>query len=243
LSAPGKGQFLALRRAAEAKDEALRFEARRLRRLWDGAQAALARDEPDLAIPAPDAVLELLRLFVGPALLRIAADSEALAGVVRAWLAKHAPDWKGVVEREPIGRTKLESAEIREQLEAALAPEVALPSGGVLTISPAAGLTAIDVDTERAAGLSASATFARVNREAAVEIARQIRLRNLGGRIVIDFAGLGAGRQLPSAVAALRAAVADDPMAVQIAPPSSFGLVELLRRRERRTLAEMLGAG
>ena len=57
---------------------------------------------------------------------------------------------------------------------------------------------------------------------------------------MVDFAGLGAGRDLPAALAILRHAVAADPMAVRIAPPSEFGLVELLRRRERRPLAEML---
>jgi len=118
---------------------------------------------------------------------------------------------------------------------------VALPGGGALVIADAAGLTVIDVDTDRAAAVSAKANFARVNREAAREIARQIRLRNLGGRIVIDFAGLGAARDLPAVVGILKGAVAADPMAVQIARPSDFCLVELIRRRERRTLAEMIG--
>lgn len=71
-------------------------------------------------------------------------------------------------------------------------------------------------------------------------MAQQIRLRNLGGRIVVDFAGLGAVRDLPAVLGVLRGGVADDPMAVQIGAPSEFGLVEIIRRRERATLAEML---
>lgn len=102
-------------------------------------------------------------------------------------------------------------------------------------------MTVMDVDTEGAAAASAKATFAAVNRAAAREIARQIRLRNLGGRIVVDFAGLGEARALPAALGILRAGAAADPMAVQIAAPSEFGLVEIMRRRERPTLAEMLG--
>ena len=242
LGGAGAGHFLALHRAPEAGDEALRQEAARLRAMWQGARAVLdAGGAPAEALPPPDPVLDLLRVFVGPAMTRIAVDSETLAASTREWLAAHAPEWRGAVEREPVGRTTLESDSVRAELDAALAPDVALPGGGALVIAAAAGLTVIDVDTDRAAAVSAKANFARVNREAAQAIARQIRLRNLGGRIVIDFAGLGAARDLPAVVGILKGAVAADPMAVQIARPSDFGLVELIRRRERRTLAEMLG--
>jgi len=239
LGDPGRGQFLALHRAPEATDEMLRREAERLRKLWREAAPVLAGDGPAEAIAPADPALDLLRVFLGPSVARIAVDSEALAAIVRGWIVTHAPEWKGAVEREPVGRTTLESAAIRAELETALAPDVPLAGGGALVIESAAALTAIDVDTDRAAGASAKATFAMVNREAAAEIARQIRLRNLGGRIVVDFAGLGPARELPAALAILREGVAGDPMAVQIAKPSEFGLVEMIRRRERRTLAEM----
>lgn len=236
----GTGQFLALHRAPEASDEALRAEAGRLRAAWHASAPALAATAPAEAMAPADPALDLLRVFVGPQAARIAVDSEALAAAVRAWLAEHAPEWRGAVEREPVGRTTLDGETVRDALEFALAPEVPLPGGGALVIAGAAGTTVVDVDTDRAAAASARATFAQVNREAAREIARQIRLRNLGGRIVVDFAGLGAARELPAALAVLRRAVGGDPMAVRVARPSDFGLVELIRRRERRTLAEML---
>jgi ribonuclease G len=235
------GQLLALHTAPAASDAMLEAEARRLRALWRAAAPALAGNAPAEALAPPDPLLDLLRLFVGPETSRIAVDSEALAKTVRGWLAAQAPEWQGKVEREPVGRTTLEGAAVAAELAAALEREVALPGGGMLVIESAAGATVVDVDTDRAAASTAKATFASVNREAAREIARQIRLRNLGGRVVIDFAGLGEARALPAALAILRAAVAADPMAVRIAPPSEFGLVELLRRRERATLAEMLG--
>ncbi|HEY7610962.1 MAG TPA: ribonuclease E/G [Alphaproteobacteria bacterium] len=234
------GHFLALHGAPAASDAMLEAEAGRLRAVWRGAAPALAANAPAEAVAPPDPLLDLLRLFVGADTARIAVDSEALAETVRGWLALHAPEWPGKVEREPVGRTTLEGEAVRAELAAALEREVPLRGGGVLVIETAAGTTVIDVDTDRAAAASAKATFASVNREAAREIARQIRLRNLGGRIVVDFAGLGEARALPAALAILRGAVAHDPMAVRIAPPSEFGLVELLRRRERRTLAEML---
>jgi ribonuclease G len=235
------GAFLALHTAPTATDAALAAEAERLRAAWKRAEAALAADAPAEALPPPDPALDLLRLFVGPSAPRIAVDSETLAATVRDWLAAHVPEWNGKVEREPVGRTTLAGEAVQAALAAALEREVALPGGGALVIEAAAGLTAIDVDTDRAAAASAKATFAAVNREAAREIARQMRLRNLGGRIVVDFAGLGEGRALPAALAALRTGIAADPMAVRVAAPSAFGLVELMRRREHPTLAEMLG--
>lgn len=235
------GSFLALHTAPAATDAMLAAEAERLRAMWRAAEPALAGEALAEAIAPVDPALDLLRLFVGPAASRIAVDSEVLAKHVRDWLGANAPEWEGKVEREPVGRTSLESEAVQAELAAALEPEVPLPGGGLLVIESAAGATVVDVDTERAVAASAKANFAAVNREAACEIARQIRLRNLGGRVVVDFAGLGEARELPAVVGILRGAVAADPMAVQIARPSDFGLVELLRRRERPTLAEMLG--
>jgi Rne/Rng family ribonuclease len=237
----GARRFLALHRAPAASDAMLRHEAQRLAERWRAAAPKLEGEAVAEVLPPSDPALDLLRLFVGPTVARVAVDNEALAAEVRAWLAAAAPEWKGAVEREPVGRARLDSSEIKAALEEALAPEVPLLGGGTLVIESAAGLTAIDVDTDRAAAASAKANFARVNREAAREIARQMRLRNLGGRIVADFAGLGEARELPAVIALLRGAVAQDPMAVQIARPSELGLVELMRRRERRPLAEMLG--
>jgi ribonuclease G len=243
LGTAGTGSFLALHRAPSADDAALAREAAHLRAQWTKAEAVLAAaGAPAVALPPADPILDLLRVFTGPDTARIAVDGETLLADIRGWLDRHAPEWKGKLEREPIGKTTLDGAEMRAAVEEALASEIELPGGGALAFGEAGGLAVIDVDTDRASALSAKANFARVNREAAVVAARQIRLRNLGGRIVIDFAGLGDGRDLDATLAALRAAVADDPMTVRIAPPSAFGLVELIRRRERRTLAEMLGA-
>jgi ribonuclease G len=237
------GQFLAFRRAADATDPMLHAEADRLRTRWRDAVRRGRDAAPIEMAPPADPAFDLLRVFLGAETRRIAVDGEGLAAAVRAWCAAEAPEWQGTVEREPIGRTTLAGDAVRAALDTAAAPEVDLPGGGVLAIGAAAGLTAIDVDTDRAAGMSAKATFAQVNREGAAEIARQMRLRNLGGRVVVDFAGLGTGRDLPPVLAILRRAVAPDPMAVRIAPPSEFGLVEMLRRREHRPLAEMLALG
>lgn len=141
------GAFVALQRAAAADDEALQREAESLAGRWRAAEARLAGGESGAALPPAEPTLDLLRLFVGPETVRVAVDGETLAATVRAWLADHAPEWRGAIEREPMARTTLESAAVRDQLEAALDGEVPLPGGGALLVVPAAGMTVVDVDT------------------------------------------------------------------------------------------------
>jgi Rne/Rng family ribonuclease len=111
---------------------------------------------------------------------------------------------------------------------------VPLAGGGSLTIQATAALTAIDVNGGGRRALEA-------NLAAAPEIARQLRLRRIGGTVVVDFIDLPAGTARARVVDALRAALADDPEPVQVFPMSRFGLVEIGRRRSGPSLAEMLG--
>ncbi len=244
LSKAGTGSFLALRRAATAAAEMIAREAAQLRSVWDSSTARSKDAAPPVVqIAPPDAAFDLLRTSVGEGLSRIVVDGEPLAGDVRDWLAEWAPEWRGKVERAPAAIPLLGKPEIEEQLAAALGREVAVPAGGALIFESAAGVSVIDVDSDRMAPDGPVALdFARLNAAAARVIARQIRLRNLGGRIVIDFAGSHKPRSLAQAMHALRAGVADDPMGVRIAGPSELGLVELVRRRERLPLAAMLAA-
>ncbi len=148
------GAFLALHSAPAANDAALAFEAEHLRAAWKRAAPALDSNMLAEAIAPADPALDLLRLFVGSAAARIAVDSEALAASVREWIAANAPEWKGKVEREPVGRTTLEGEAVQAELAAALEREVPLPGGGALTSAAAGGMTVVDVDTEGAAVMS-----------------------------------------------------------------------------------------
>ena len=106
--------------------------------------------------------------------------------------------------------------------------------GGSLIIEATAALTAIDVNGGGRRALEA-------NLAAAPEIARQLRLRRIGGTIVVDFVDLPARSARARVLEALRAALADDPEPVQVFAMSRFGLVEISRRRGGPSLAEMLG--
>ena len=130
-------------------------------------------------------------------------------------------------------------ADIDEQIDRALTPTVNLPGGGRVVFEPVRTLTAVDVDMGPAAERGAD-PFA-VNMEAALTVARQVRLRNVGGLIVIDFLNMKGddkGRQLADA---LRQAVADDPAEVALVGPSRFGVVEMARERRGEPLSGALG--
>ena len=149
------------------------------------------------------------------------ADDELL-------LAKPAPD--------PQVRAKLDAA-----IEDALARTTPAPGGGMLTIDAVTALTAIDVDAGARQGSGDPDRFALdLNVAAAHEAARQIRLRNLGGVIAIDFVSMRAKSHLKQLEEAVRAAFADDPWSVQFGGLSKFGVYELARAQLRRPLHEQL---
>lgn len=140
-----------------------------------------------------------------------------------------------IVENKPGRPDPFEESGAAEALEEALSSLVRLPSGGRLMIERTAALWAIDVDTGAQKG--PDARF-RANQEAAVEIARQIRLRNLGGRILVDFAGLPRNR-LGRVVALLKDALSGDETPVHVGGITPLGLVELARERRMAPLSEL----
>lgn len=123
--------------------------------------------------------------------------------------------------------------EVDEVLEAALDPVVPLPGGGRLVIEQAAALTAIDVD-------SAGARPAEANGAAVAEIARQLRLRNIGGQVVVDFVSGRDRKPLFRLAEALKQAVVADPVPTHVFGVSPLGLVELTRERRGPSLGELL---
>jgi Ribonuclease G/E len=132
-------------------------------------------------------------------------------------------------------------ARIDAAIEDALARTAPIPGGGVLTIEPTAALVAIDVDAGARAGSSDPERFALdLNIAAAYEAARQIRLRNLGGLIAIDFVSLRAKSDRKELEEAVHQAFADDPWSVQFGALSRFGVFDLARSQLRRPLHEQL---
>jgi Rne/Rng family ribonuclease len=218
--------------APRAPDAELVAELARLRERWARIEALAGAATPPARLHGVDDALHRLLLErSAPDLGRIVVGDRASLARARSWLAEWQP---GVTPRLESIPDPFEATGAAEQLEQALQPVVPLPGGGSLIIQPTAALTAIDVNGGARQALDANLAAAR-------EIARQLRLRRIGGTIVVDFIDLPARGARARVVAALRAAMADDPAPVQAWPMSRFGLVEISRKRLGPSLAEMLG--
>jgi Rne/Rng family ribonuclease len=222
-----------LRRAApHASDAELLSELARLQDRWRQIEASASAATPPAIIHAVDDPLERVLLAqLDPALERIVVGDQATLVRARTWLSEWQPP---LADRLVVLSDPFEATGVAEQLEEALQPGVPLPGGGSLIIEATAALTAIDVNGGGRRALEA-------NLAAVPEIARQLRLRRIGGTIVVDFIDLPARSARAGVLEALRTALADDPEPVQVFPMSRFGLIEISRRRGGSSLAEMLG--
>jgi Rne/Rng family ribonuclease len=221
-----------LRRAAEmASDAELMAELARLRAQWTKIETAAAAATPPARIHGVDDPLHRLMIErSAPDLERIVVGDPALLVRGRTWLGQWQP---GLVERLVSAADPFEATGAAEQLEQALQPSVPVAGGGSLIIQPTAALTAIDVNGGGRRALEA-------NLAASAEIARQLRLRRIGGTVVVDFIDLPAGAARARVLDVLRDAVAADPAPVQVFGMSRFGLVEISRKRVGPSLAELL---
>jgi Ribonuclease G/E len=193
-----------------------------------------AEDAPDAEILAEIADLRgewdaALAAATGtaPKLLRPAPDAQARA--FRDWPAPDAVE---------IGEDAFERLGVWDAIEALRRPRVDLPGGGWMTVEATAALVAVDVNTGDDFGKSAAAN---ANQAACAELARQLRLRGLGGVIYMDLAPVKKGAR-QGVEAALKRAFAGDPVETHVAGWTPMGSVEINRRRERRPLWEVLRA-
>ncbi|TCZ65893.1 ribonuclease E/G [Roseicella aquatilis] len=189
--------------------------------------AAAPPGGPALLARGPEAALRLARAHPRAA---IRTDSPALAARLRAALGPA----RVALSHGPVLDDALEA-----EWDLLAGPEVPMPGGGRLLVHPTPALTAIDVDAGSAAGTRDPQAQLRVNRAAVAEAARQIRLRNLAGPILLDLAGLTVKRR-EALAEPLRAALAADPLA-RLLGLGPLGLFEILRQRVHPPLHEVLG--
>lgn len=231
-------------RAIGADAALLCAEAESLRTQWaEIERKAAAAAAPMSLQPAPDPLLEIIRSHAS-SLEEICCDTRTAAAQITALCRSLDDTLAGKVIFRPRRDWVPSVAELEAQIDEALAGEAVLPSGAALHFAETRAMTVIDVDSGEArlegVGAKAERSFLRVNLEAAQEVARQIRLRNLGGIIVVDFIDLRARELRHQVVDALRAAVAGDPQPMWVGGMSRLGLVELTRQRRGPTLAARL---
>ncbi|MCW2245894.1 ribonuclease E/ribonuclease G [Azospirillum fermentarium] len=216
--------------ALTADDADLVHEAQALAALWrrmgEGGAAPAVRLPPSGAL-----IRALVEHGAGP-VRRIAVEDHGLFAAAHAWAESFAPALAGAVERAPPGL--FETADLDSELAVLAGRRVPLPGGACLVIDRTEALTVIDVNAgERGNPMD-------VNRDAAAEVARQLRLRNIGGIVIVDFLNMRAKGEGERLLRTLSQAVAGDPVQTQVYGVSKLGLVEMTRARRGVTLADAL---
>jgi ribonuclease G len=232
-----------VRTAAEgASLDALRADMLFLQKLWESiSQAAAATPagqlvHEDLALP-----LRVLRDLLSPEIERVRVDSkpwyERMGDFARQFIPQMAP----MIELYEGPRPVFDLYGIEDELERALTPKVPLKSGGYLIFDQTEAMTTIDVNTGAYVGhRNLEETIFRTNLEAAIAIARQLRLRNLGGIIIIDFIDMQEEEHRRQVLQALTGRLVLDHAKTQIMDVSPLGLVEMTRKRNRESLERLL---
>jgi ribonuclease G len=232
-----------LRTAAEgASAEALQADALVLQKIWEsiGLKSKAAK-AGDLVYEDLPLAVRIVRDMLHPSVERVLVDSEeCLATMQRfsdSFLSDSRPAMELYSERQPI----LDLYGIEDEIQGALCRKVNLKSGGYLIFDQTEAMTTVDVNSGGFVGQSSPAETAFLtNLEAAVAIARQLRLRNLGGIIILDFIDMDAKSHQEKILAALDKALAADHATTQIAQVSPLGLVEMTRKRTRESLEHVM---
>ena len=237
---------LIVRTAAEGTSaDELRRDVARLAAQWERIEA-LARQTrgAGLLYREPDLAVRVIREEFNKEYRGVVIDDRALYEDVRDYVASISPELADRVEfydEAEEGLPLFERHHVHEQLHKAIDRKVWLPSGGSLIIERTEALTVIDVNTGKNVGTSnLEETVYRNNLEAAEEIARQLRLRDIGGIIVIDFIDMEIAANRNEVVRAFREALARDKTRTQVFDISELGLVEMTRKRVSEGLVESL---
>lgn len=232
-----------VRTAAEGVDaESLATDMAFLQRLWDvvARQAEIA-PVPALVHQDLPLAIRVLRDLVNSTTQRVRVDDEKACGELRAFAASVMPALSHRIELYEGTRPIFDLHGIEDEIQKALAPRVDLKSGGYLVVNQTEALTSIDVNTGAYVGhRNLEDTIFRTNLEAAVAIARQLRLRNLGGIIIIDFIDMLEVAHRRQVMEALGRALEADHARAQLAELSPLGLVQMTRKRTRESLEHLL---
>jgi ribonuclease E len=227
--------------AAAATEEALTADLERLLNEWASIEKAAKRAKaPAVLYEEPELTLRVVRdLFTDEEYRELATDSTRLYEQIVAYLAGIAPDLLPKVRLHQGSLPVFEEYRIVEQILKGLDRKVWLPSGGYIVIDRTEALTVIDVNTGKSVGkTNLEETVVNTNVEAAREIARQLRLRDIGGMIVIDFIDMLLEQNKKKVIGAMKEALAQDKSRSQVFDISPLGLLEVTRKRVSGGLLE-----
>ncbi len=237
-----KGGFIVRTQAEGASDEELSADISYLKILWESIQKKL-KSEPAPSLLHADLTLEqrVLRDMVGPSTGTISVDSRSTTMQLREWAKVYTPSVLSRIKHYSGERPLFDTANVDEEIARALSRRVDLKSGGYLIIDQTEALTTVDVNTGGfVGGRNFDDTIFKTNLEAAVALARQLRLRNLGGIIILDFIDMEDPEHRNAVLAELNKALSKDRTRTTVSGFSQLGLVEMTRKRTRDSLAHQL---
>lgn len=242
LPAEHRGGYI-IRTVAEGASELdFRADIDYLDKLWFSLQAsAKTAAVPALLYQELDLALRMLRDFVGEQTVSVLVDShetfQRLHGFASQFIGAALPKLKRYQGERPL----FDLYGVEEEIQHALSRRIGLKSGGYLIFDQTEALTTVDVNTGGFVGVrSFDDTIFKTNLEAAQAIARQLRLRNLGGMIICDFIDMDNGEHRAAVLDELQRALARDRTRITVSGFSTLGLVEMTRKRTRESLAHIL---
>ena len=223
--------------------EELQWDLDYLLQLWDSIAKANAESKaPVLIYQESDVIIRAVRDYLRDDIDQVLIDDEAAYNRAAEFVGMVMPRYKNRLKRYEDPLALFNRFQIEGQIETAFQREVRLPSGGSIVLDPTEALISIDINSARATkGGDIEQTALQTNLEAAEEIARQLRLRDLGGLVVIDFIDMSSNRNQRAVENRIREALELDRARIQVGRISRFGLLEMSRQRLRPSLGETSG--
>lgn len=234
---------LTFRTEAEVIDnKQLGITARRLIGHWRDIINSLDKIKcPALLSQGPSAVEQIMREFTGTGIDKIIIDQASSLKIANQWAKKFAPDILEKIEHYKNKKPLFSHYEIEDELMQISSANIMLNSGAWITIEETEALTVIDVNMGNALfSNDREIQIFKVNQQAAREIFRQLRLRSIGGLIVIDFINLKDKGQIKSFLHFIDELMLNDPVPIQRGNMSSFGLLEISRKSKQKNLNHLL---
>ncbi len=235
------GMSVILRTAGIDRDaEELEWDLNNLLAIWEAIKSVVvSRPSPFLIYRESNAVVRALRDYLTSEIGEILIDDEKIYNEAKEFVDQVMPHNQRKLKHYTDPVPLFTRYQIESQIESAFAHTVHLPSGGSIVIDHTEALVAIDINSARATkGSDIEETAYQTNLEAAEEVGRQLRLRDLGGLVVIDFIDMGPQKNQRAVETRLRDAVRQDRARVQFGKISRFGLLEMSRQRLRPSLGE-----
>jgi len=237
-----KGGFIVRTQAEGATDAELETDLAYLRTLWRNIQEAAHSQTVPSALHCDLTLAQrVLRDMTTPDTAHVLVDSRTTAEQLIQWASRYTPSVVDKIQHYSGERPLFDTANVDEEIARALARRVDLKSGGYLIIDQTEALTTVDVNTGGfVGGRNFDDTIFKTNLEAAQAIARQLRLRNLGGIIILDFIDMDDPNHRDAVLTELRKVLARDRTRVTVNGFTQLGLVEMTRKRTRDSLAHQL---